>query len=300
MKVLVVAVDLETFVLEQCNALKEAGVHVLTYKVTGHNIYGYFKEIFNLRKAIRRFHPDLIHAHYGLCGLCANFQRKVPVVTTFHGSDIHSGGWLLLLSKMTMRLSSYNIFVSKKLYGTAKYNRNNASVIPCGIDLKTIYPISRNEAKKKIEHTHTFVLFAGSFKNQIKNPELAKKSMSNLSQIELIELSGYTRKEVNLLINATDCLLMTSYREGSPQVIKEAMTCGTPIVSVDVGDVKDIIGGIEGCYLAKRDTEDISEKLKLALAFHGKTNGRQRILNLQLDNNSIAQRIIMVYQHCLQ
>lgn len=72
---------------------------------------------------IEEYHPDIIHAHYGLSGLLANLQREVPVVTTFHGSDIHSGGIWLLLSKICMYLSAFNIFVSRRIYETAKYKK---------------------------------------------------------------------------------------------------------------------------------------------------------------------------------
>lgn len=69
--------------------------------------------------------------------------------------------------------------------------------------------------------------------------------------MELIELKGYSHKEVVLLMCAIDVLLMTSITEGSPQVIKVAMACGCPIVSVDVGYVKERVEGVEGCLVAK-------------------------------------------------
>ena len=83
-------------------------------------------------------------------------------------------------------------------------------------------------------------------------------------------------------------------------MVKEAMACGTPIVSVDVGDVKEVIGETAGCYIAERNADDIAEKIKMALAFRGKTEGRQRIVELGLDNNQIAKRIIDIYKQCLK
>ena len=41
--------------------------------------------------------------------------------------------------------------------------------------------------------------------------------------------------------NSVDCLILTSFHEGSPNVIKEAMACNLPIVSTKVGDVEEII-----------------------------------------------------------
>lgn len=145
-----------------------------------------------------------------------------------------------------------------------------------------------------------FVLFSGSFTNDVKNPALAKLAMEKVVDAELVELRGYNREEVNLLMNAADCLLMTSHREGSPQVIKETMACGTPVVSVDVGDVKDVINDTDGCYIAERNPEDLAEKIRLALAFKGKTNGRQRIIDLGLSNDLVAKRLIEIYQQVLK
>ena len=143
------------------------------------------------------------------------------------------------------------------------------------------------------------MLFSGSFTNEVKNPTLAQQAMENIADAEFVELRGYSREEVNLLMNAADCLLMTSHREGSPQVIKEAMACGTPIVSVDVGDVKEVISGTEGCYIAERNPDDIANKIRQALAFKGKTNGRQRIIDLGLSNDLVAKRLVGIYQQVL-
>lgn len=105
MRVLVVGVDLDTFVSEQCDALSGKGIEVFKFKITGHGFIGCLKEVLKLNKDIIESRPDLIHAHYGLSGLCANLQRKVPVITTYHCSDI-SGGWILKLSQLAIKLSS--------------------------------------------------------------------------------------------------------------------------------------------------------------------------------------------------
>jgi hypothetical protein len=74
---------------------------------------GYLRELPALRRLIRAERPDIVHAHYGLSGLLANLQRLVPVVTTYHGSDINVPH-ILRLSKIAMRLSAHNIFVSAR------------------------------------------------------------------------------------------------------------------------------------------------------------------------------------------
>ena len=101
-------------------------------------------------------------------------------------------------------------------------------------------------------------------------------------------------------MNASDFQLTTSFRESGPLVVKEAMACGTPIVTVDVGDVKDVIGDTEGCYIAERHADDIAEKIRQALAFKGKTSGRQRIIDLGLSNELVAKQLVEIYKKVLK
>ena len=117
MKILIVASDkngrFAPFIEEQMAALEARGMEVLRYGITVKGIIGYLRELPALRRMIRSVRPDLIHAHYGLSGLLANLQRMVPVVTTYHGSDINVPS-ILRFSKIAMRLSAHNIFVSKR------------------------------------------------------------------------------------------------------------------------------------------------------------------------------------------
>ena len=117
MKILVIASDkgghFVPFIEEQIAALEACGVQIICYGVTGKGIIGYLRALPALRRVIRAERPDIIHAHYGLCGLLANLQRRIPVVTTYHGSDINNPS-ILRFSKIAMRLSAHNIFVSAR------------------------------------------------------------------------------------------------------------------------------------------------------------------------------------------
>ncbi len=295
----------QSFIFEQVEAIKRFGVKIDNFGIEHKGLCGYLRSMKGLLNKIKEFEPDIIHAHYGLSGLLANLQRKVPVITTFHGSDIHSGGLLLKLSRLSMKLSKYNIFVSNRLYELANYCKENVMVLPCGVDFDNFVVLSKDEARMHLvwDLTEKFVLFASAFDNEIKNPELAKQACRLLSECKLIELKGYSREEVNLLMNACDCLLMTSHQEGSPMVIKEAMLCGTPIVSVDVGDVKDVVGDTEGCFIVDKDADAIAIRISDAIKFsieQGKTNGRDRIMELGLDNKQIAEQILRLYNNVIE
>ena len=362
MKILVIASDkggrFAPFIEEQIAALQQEGVQIIRYGVTGHGIMGYLRELPALRRLIRAERPDIVHAHYGLSGLLANLQRLVPVVITYHGSDINKPN-IRRFSKIAMRLSAHNIFVSARNVALAlgeaqaqckvesvkcKGEENSEAetttstqpegrlhhtpytkhtLLPCGVNIPKPWNEMKNQrveqltlnqwVQEKLQPNVMHVLFAGAFDNAVKDPELAfatiqayntaigentnRQSPIANRPIKLIELKGYTRDQVNALMYNCDALLLTSKTEGSPQVIKEAMACGCPIVSVDVGDVAERVSGIEGCYVVRtREPKNIAEALQKALAYEGKTNGRERIQEVGLSNEQVAEQLIAIYQ----
>jgi glycosyltransferase involved in cell wall biosynthesis len=291
------------FIVEQVEALKKQGCTIDFFGLQGKGLSGYLRNLPLLKQKINEFCPDIIHAHYGLSGLLANLQRRIPVVTTYHGSDINEKN-VLRFSKMAMRLSAWNVFVSRKTLGIAKPEKKY-TLLPCGIDLSDLQLTDKTEArqKMKLQADRKYILFAGAFDVEVKNAPLAKKAVALLqeSQTELLELKGYTREEVTLLMCAADAFLLTSLTEGSPQVIKEALVCGCPIVSVDVGDVKERVEGIEGCYVANtREPEELADLLRKALSFEGRTKGHDRIVADGLDNQQVAKQLIELYERVLR
>ena len=96
--------------------------------------------------------------------------------------------------------------------------------------------------------------------------------------------------------NASDVILSTSLWEGSPNAIKETMACNIPIVSTDVGDVKDLFGTTEGCYLTSFDLSDVSDKLSKAINFAKRTKGRENISYLKAA--LVAKKLTDIYKNC--
>lgn len=308
MKILIVASynknRFAPFITEQVDYIRSLGHEVLWFGVQGKGITGYLRAVQALRSKISEVKPDVIHAHYGLSGLVANLAtRRIPVVCTYHGSDINNKK-VRPLSQLTMSLSAWNIFVSKRIMDIVHaVDRNHCSLIPCGVSLSDNQLQTKEDARKTIawSMSERKVLFAGAFDNSVKDPTLAMQAMDELTnkgvKAELIELKGYTREQVNTLMCAADSLLLTSKTEGSPQVIKEAMACGCPIVSVDVGDVAERTNGVEGCYVVPtREPRDIANALEKAIAFKRKTKGQERIVMDGLANEQVVQRIIDIYE----
>ena len=292
--------QISPFITEQVDSLKLAGVEVDYFFVDKKGLVGYLKKRTDLLKRIKVFSPDIIHAHYGLSGLLANLQRRVPVVTTYLGSDINYPK-ILIFSKITMLLSAHNIFVSELNRKKSGFKQKQ-SLIPFGVVTNLFSLKDKNQARKQLnlDLNKKLVLFAGSFQNPVKNPELARAAIDMLPNVELLKIGGgFTREQIALFMNAVDVALMTSFKEGSPQFIKEAMACNCPIVSVPVGDVPEMIVNMEGCYVSTYDPSDVAEKLKLAIGFARRTDGRKRIIELKLDTENIAKRIMEVYMNII-
>lgn len=322
MKILIIASDkgghFAPFVEEQIDALQKIGVQVVRYAITSKGIMGYLRALPALKRMIRAEQPNLVHAHFGLSGLLANLQRCVPVVTTYHGSDINLPK-VLRLSKIAMRLSAWNVFVSQRNVDLAfrclpfaSRIKQRSTLLPCGVNIPLPWSEMQNQqvgqltlnqwvqgvlAKKDVKH----ILFAGAFDNVVKDSALAKIAVSKLTDegvnIELIELKGYNREQVTALMYNSHALLMTSKTEGSPQVVKEAMACGCPIVSVDVGDVAERVSGVEGCHVVPtRNPKDIAQALRKVIDFEGRTNGREKIIEMGLTNSQVAERLMAIYK----
>lgn len=301
MKVLVVKRENSCypFVEEQIACLESKGIECKCFLIRGKGWKSYVQSFARYRKEIRDWKPDIVHAHYGISGLFANMQRSVPVITTYHGSDINNSS-VRKLSKLTQRLSAYNLFVSQALADLMP-KRDNSSVLPCGVIASFFEEMNKKKARQKLglPMNEKLVLFSSTYRWPVKNPALAQQAMALVYPAKLIEFDGYTREESALLMRAVDVCLMTSFTEGSPQFIKEAMASGCPIVTTPVGDTKMVIDEMEGCYFTSYEVEDCARQIKEALDYaeqNDRTNGRQRILTLQLDNNTITDKLIAIYQ----
>lgn len=304
MKVLIVASGnsavISPFVKEQGDSLKEIGLDIDYFLIKGKGITGYLKNYFNLNRLIKTNTYDIIHAHYGLSGLLATFQSHVPVVITFHGSDVNLNRTNFYLSFLASRLSDANIFVHESLSKKLSLYSDKAEIIPCGVNLNLFKPIDKLASRDKLglDHNYNYVLFSSSFNNKIKNAALAKLALSNFENIILLEMKGYSREEVHLLMNAVDILIVTSHSETGPLVVKEALACNCPIISTDVGDVKELANGTKNCYIVEYDAKQIEQRIRDILSSNKKSDGRAAVKHLSLEK--VATDVCSVYKRVLK
>lgn len=288
-------------VQSQGESLIRKGIDLDYFTIIGKGMKGYIENIPRLRRFIRTNNYDLIHAHYSLTAIAASLSSKLPLVVSLMGSDLEANVFWRLTTKLFNRIFWQSTIVKSERM-KRKNNIRGAEVIPNGIDFELFKPIKKNIAKKKVGYNDKKrrILFIGDPQRPEKNYALSKKAVELLDDenIELIVVSGVAQNILPFYINAVDILLLTSLWEGSPNVIKEAMACNCPIVSTDVGDVKEIIGNTEGCYVSSYDPKDVAEKINKALEFGKMTNGRENIKHL--DEKIIAEKILGIYCDALK
>ena len=304
MRILIVASGntkaVSPFIIEQVESLKKMDIHIEYFLIKGKGWTGYLKSLSKLKKKIKNKKFNLIHAHYGLSGLLATLQRKIPVIITFHGSDININKnykWSFIAS----RLSSKNIFVHKDQPKKLKVMLNEKDIIPCGINLKIFQPKDKVALRKKLnwDQKKVYILFSSSFDKPVKNVNLAYKSTQNIKNSELIELKNYTKIELSNLMNAADLLLVTSFSETGPLIVKEAIACNCPVVSTDVGDVKEIIVKRKNSFVTSYNPKEIEAVIKKVIKLK-KPVPKDELTLQEYDLNYAAQRIKVVYQECLK
>jgi glycosyltransferase involved in cell wall biosynthesis len=275
---------------------------VYFYDIFGKGFLGYVSNIMRLRKQIKLSKPDIIHSHYSLSGFVAALAtQKTPIVISLMGSDVKAASLLQKsLIFFFIRFSWKEVIVkSNEMKSDLGYSKSH--IIPNGVDFKNYRPIDKKEALFKLgwDSSKRHILFSSNPERREKNYQLAESAIKILNNrnIELHFLMNITQKEMPYYYNAADCLLLTSLYEGSPNVIKEAMACNCPIVSTDVGDVRDLIENTKGCYLSKFEVDDLALKINEALSFNQRTKGSDAIYHL--DSRIIADKLITIYKRAL-
>lgn len=272
-----------------------------------------FRQILLIRSRIHEFRPDVVHAHFGtITAFATVLAADVPVIITFRGSDLNpspSDGWMRnavqnTLSNTAARFAKGIILVSRQLRSRLWFDHPNARVIPTGVDMDVFKPASRVEARENLGWSvdDPVVLFNAGLSPSVKRLDLAEQAVGVLRQrlptVRLHVLDGRTpHQELPLYMNAADCLLVTSDFEGSPDIVKEALASNLPIVSVDVGDVRERTSGVSGVEIVARDPQALASAAERIINSATLSNGREKIA--ELDSNKIRDAVIEVYAEIL-
>lgn len=302
-----------SFVRSQVEMLRRAGIEIKLLVLEGRSRkWMYPKAMAQLRQLLADKSIDLIHAHYGYVGMVARTQWQVPVVLTFHGDDLlgtrNDHGKLTPASKVVAAAGqalgyTVDAAIVQNQQMAAKLKGANVHIIPHEVDFEIFHPIPREEARAQLglANDKRYLLFAANPAIAVKRFPLAKAVADRMTRndpdLELIVVYKEPQERLNLYMNACDALVFTSYQEGSPNIIKQAMACNLPIVSTDVGDVREVIERTEGCAISDPTPEAFATRLAEILRRGKRTIGRQHIGHFH--ESVVSRRLIQLYTDVL-
>jgi glycosyltransferase involved in cell wall biosynthesis len=301
------------FVKRQAEFLRRAGVDVEVFHFRGaKKPWNYARAWREVRPLIRSGRHDLIHAQFGQSGSLA-LPKRLPLVVTLRGSDIlgivgeggrrtSAGRVSQAVVRFVVKRADAVVVVSEHL---KDYFRTAApiTVLPSGLDFELFRTMPRDEACRRLGWPldRRRVLFAGDPRQPRKRYPLAKAAVDVLNErypAELVVAWGVPHTDIPLYMCACDAFVFTSMQEGSPNVVKEALACDLPVVSVPVGDVEERLRGIAGCELcADEEPATIAAALERVLRRGQRVAGRLAVAPLA--EEAITQRLIDVYRKVL-
>ena len=301
------------FVAEQERNLKKFFPDIdvdVYYMPTEERKSEYLKSFWAIPLKLKKGNYDIMHIHFGTTGmflLNPFFTVKIPVVMTLHGGDIQPEQGKYVQNRLChhiLKHVDYTFTLNTHMHAIAKEYCDACQIVPCSVNTSLFKPVS--ERTLTIGKKDVNIIFPSSPNRPIKDYPLFERTLKVMKDKYGINcheqiLHGFTRVQLAEFFNNADAVLMTSISEGSPQVVKEAMSCNCPVISTNVGDVEVVLNGAAGCAFVNEHEENaLAEKLFLSL--QGKIPGkspRQQIFDLELDDKSITTKIYNVYKSIL-
>lgn len=258
-------------------------------------------------------HPyRLVHAHMGETSLPASFYFRAPLIVTYYGDDllgtplpdgsISLGGLVRrTILRWWSRRAAATITQSRELEAALPRSvQARNSIIPSGVDRGVFRPIERDRARGELgwgtdERTVLFLADPAVARKRYPLAEAAcAQAATQVPALRLRVASGVDPGNTPLLLNAADCLLLTSKIEGSPNVVKEAVFCGLPVVTTRVGDVEEVLRDVWPSYVCDDNPPALAAALVECLTERRRSNGPSAASWLASDQ--VTGRILAKYR----
>ena len=299
------------FIRRQINSVAEQGISTHNFFLKSRDsLWQIILEKKRLMREIKTFKPDIVHAQYGtMTSFFCMFCGCKKFIVTFRGSDINFINGMNFFRSLAGKVLSYIsilkadavVCVSENLKKHLWWGKKKAIVVPSGINNNLFHPIPKREAREQLGllESAVLILFNAGGNRTVKRRDLAEKALkyvrSSIPNAELLILDGTINpSRIYLHYNAADCLLITSDNEGSPNVVKEALACNLPVVSVDVGDVRERLEGVFPSKIVPRDPKCIACAVHEVLFLGKRSNGRDKIS--EITDERVAKTLIKLYK----
>ncbi|QEG36648.1 glycosyltransferase [Bythopirellula goksoeyrii] len=307
------------FIFILADEMRSQGIHVDLYS-TG-SLRGFARLNSVRRDVTHRSHDyDLVHAQFG--SACAHVSARTPCrrIVSLRGTDLlgcdTGSAWWRLHGWAARRLTRQSLPSYQRVLVMSHRMRDELSryhgrcagveVLPDGIDLQQFQPRERMAARRELgfsDDTRPWILFA-SLKscNPVKRSGLAKAAFERAAaqrpDVVLQTISGKPHDEIPLWMSAANVLLMTSTREGWPNVVKEALACNVPFVSTNVSDLSRITAVEPSCVVADANPDKLAQGILTALETPPSKPLQNYVASMALPK--IARQLTAIYHDTLQ
>ena len=299
------------FVRSQADSLAALGCENTLYEIRGYrSSMEYFRAMSAIPQAAQACGAELVHAHYGLSGAAAA-RVRLPLVVSFCGDDLlgrpDAHGRLTFKSRALLPVSHHAarradaVIVKSDEMRRAIPGIADVDVIPNGVDLGRFAPEPRASARAALgwRDAGHVLLFAADPHELRKNWPLADATRAALTarglDVRLEAVHGRPQADMVRAMNAADVLLLPSFHEGSPNVVKEAMAVGLPVVAAPVGDCAERLRNVSPSWVVERTVEAFANAAAAVLADQRRSNGREAI-ERTLSLAAVAKRVLGVYE----
>lgn len=281
----------------------------------------HFSDFVKIRKVAKL--SDIIHVQFGglyalLIWLCLIGVSR-PKLLTFHGTDIHAKAIKTsksLLVKLKIWINQKASFVSILLFDRLGFvsetllqyipefilgkSKDKFFIQPLGVDYELFIPTSKEESLRELNlEDGKYALFSDISGTPIKRRDIAEEIINRLGNgYQLLVMSKVRPELVPVYINACDFVILTSDEEGSPNITREALTLNKLVFSVDVGDVKQQLEGLENSAIISRDPQEAAKTIKYMLSIPYIDNTRET-LKERIDFNSLSDKMVKIYDELL-
>jgi len=311
--------DVPPFVSDQARFVSRAGWQVSVGVVDDRtSVQGIVRNSRRLSDEIAAARPAVVHAQYGsvTAAIARVVAGRLPLVVSFCGDDLLGTpipGVLWRAREQSARAiglwgardAAAIVVKSDNLRDALPRRlRGRATVLPNGVDTESFVPMDRASCRAALGWASDarIVLFNASHGgNQVvKNQPLARQVVdlvaASTPRVYLNAISGASRERMRLMMNAADCLLVTSFHEGSPNVVKEAMACNLPVVTVPCGDVAQRLSRTHPGAVSTYDAGGLAKAVIGVLESGSRSNGRDELIAQGLTALQVAERLTAIYR----
>ncbi|MET4702351.1 glycosyltransferase involved in cell wall biosynthesis [Constrictibacter sp. MBR-5] len=316
--------------------LREAGIPVVCLNLPPGRLS--LTSILRLRSIISAEKPNIVQGwmyHGNLFGSLARFAADSPMRLCWNvRTSLEAPGDMSWSTRFALYMGRfwssrpdriiYNSARSRTQHEVFGFRSENSIVLPNAIDTLRWRPSvsKRSEVRRKLGYSDDSRLLGFVGRNHsAKDPlnfflacrrvlaaypgvhvVLVGRDLDNAVPTDLprdrVRLLG-ERSDVPDLMPAFDLLCLSSKAEGFPNVLGEAMACGLPCVTTDVGDAAEIVGDT-GWTAPPRDSVALAEKLLTALALpkedlYRRGEAARRRIECRYSVGSVVDRYAALY-----